>query len=260
VQEYAAPSSVDETKAAARLKDIMTVLPHALARERANIVLKIRSRQKGTSQYHKLNDRGEFIEVREGPCRFLVNMTDYLDTGLFLDHRPTRAMLADMAQGRRFLNLFCYTGTATVHAALGGASATTSVDMSATYLDWAQRNLELNGIRGREHRLVRADCLEWIDACGEKFDLIFLDPPTFSNSKRMEGTFDVQRDHVAMLKATARLLGEGGVLVFSCNRLKFKLDTGSLGGLAVEDISKKTIQPDFERNPRIHQCWKITMS
>ncbi len=258
VQEYAAPSSVDAAKAAVRLEDIMTVLPHALGKERGNIVLKVRSRQKGTSQYHKLNDRGEFIEVREGPCRFLVNMVDYLDTGLFLDHRPTRAMLGRMARGRRFLNLFCYTATATVHAALGGASATTSVDMSSTYLDWAQRNFDLNEIRGRDHGLVRADCLDWIDACGERFDLVFLDPPTFSNSKRMDGTFDVQRDHVSRLLATARLLDKGGVLVFSCNRQKFKLDRGSLDGLAVEDISKKTIPPDFERNPRIHQCWLIT--
>ena len=257
VQEYAAPASIDATKAAARLKDVMTVLPHALERERADIVLKIRIRQKGKSQYPKFDDRGEFIEVREGDCRFLVNMTDHLDTGLFLDHRPTRAMLGRMARGKRFLNLFCYTGTATVHAALGGASATTSVDMSGTYLDWAQRNLDLNGIRGREHRLVRADCMEWIDACRDKFDLVFLDPPTFSNSKRMEGTFDVQRDHVALLSAAARLLDRGGVLVFSCNRQKFKLDEASLKGLAVEDISKKTIPPDFERSPRVHQCWII---
>lgn len=260
VQEYAAPSSIDPGKAAARLEDIMTVLPHVLGIDRSRVVLKIRSRQKGKSQYPKFDDRGEFIEVREGACRFLVNMTDYLDTGLFLDHRPTRAMLGGMARGKRFLNLFCYTGTATVHAALGGASATTSVDMSAAYLEWARHNFDLNGMSERGHRLVRADCLEWIDACAERFDLIFLDPPTFSNSKRMDGTFDVQRDHVGLLKSTARLLAEGGTLIFSCNRLKFRLDEGSLTmeGLTAEDISKKTIPPDFERNPRIHQCWKIT--
>lgn len=257
VQEYAAPSTVDPDKAAARLRDVITVLPHALGVDAERVILKIRRRQRGNDQYEKQDQRGEFLEMREGPCRFLVNLTDYLDTGLFLDHRPTRAMIGTMAAGKRFLNLFCYTGAATVYAALGGARATVSVDLSATYLEWAGRNLDLNGIRGAKHRLEQADCREWISRCKDRFDLIFLDPPTFSNSKRMRGTFDVQRDHAGLINDTAKLLAPGGTLIFSTNRLKFKMESGALAGLLAEDITEKTIPRDFERNRRVHSCWKI---
>ncbi len=257
VQEYAAPPSVDAVKAETRLKDALTVLPGALGVEADRIILKIRRRQKGPSQYEKQDDRGEFIEVTEGPCRFLVNLTDYLDTGLFLDHRITRRMIGSLAEGKRFCNLFCYTGTATVHAALSGARSTVSVDLSATYLDWARRNLELNDIRGTRHDLIQADCREWIAACRERFDLIFLDPPTFSNSKRMKGSFDVQRDHGELINDSAGLLAPGGTLIFSTNRDRFKMDDGALKGLVAEDITAKTIPKDFERNPRIHSCWMI---
>jgi 23S rRNA (guanine2445-N2)-methyltransferase / 23S rRNA (guanine2069-N7)-methyltransferase len=168
-------------------------------------------------------------------------------------------MLGEMAKGKRFLNLFAYTSTATVHAALGGAASTTSVDMSRTYLDWAQRNFDLNGIRGPQHQLVQADVLRWLgEQRDAKYDLIFLDPPTFSRSKRMEDTLDVQRDHVELIRWAAALLAPGGVLVFSTNLRKFKMDAGELGGLSVEDISRNTIPKDFERNPRIHQCFRIT--
>lgn len=257
VQEYAAPSSVDPAKAETRLKDALTVLPEALGVDAERIILKIRRRQKGPSQYEKQDDRGEFMEVTEGPCRFLVNLTDYLDTGLFLDHRMTRQMIGSLAKGKRFCNLFCYTGTATVHAALGGARSTVSVDLSATYLEWARRNLELNDICGATHGLIQDDCREWIAACGERFDLIFLDPPTFSNSKRMKGSFDVQRDHGELINDSAGLLAPGGTLVFSTNRDRFKMDVGALKGLVAEDITAKTIPKDFERNPRIHSCWII---
>ncbi|MBN2079482.1 MAG: bifunctional 23S rRNA (guanine(2069)-N(7))-methyltransferase RlmK/23S rRNA (guanine(2445)-N(2))-methyltransferase RlmL [Spirochaetes bacterium] len=258
VQEYAPPASVDAEKARERLSDALTLLPGALGIEKDRVVLKVRRRQKGASQYEKMDQKGNFLEVREGLCRFLVNLTDYLDTGLFLDHRPTRAMIGAMAKGKRFLNLFCYTGTATVHAVGGGAARTTSVDMSAVYIDWARRNLELNGIRGDDHRLVRADCMEWLRDRKERYDLIFLDPPTFSNSKRMEGTLDIQRDHAVLLQSAARLLAPGGVMIFSVNKWNFKLDTHALKGLSAEDISEKTIQRDFERNPRVHRCWRIT--
>ncbi|MBP7739021.1 MAG: bifunctional 23S rRNA (guanine(2069)-N(7))-methyltransferase RlmK/23S rRNA (guanine(2445)-N(2))-methyltransferase RlmL [Spirochaetes bacterium] len=257
VQEYAAPPSVDAVKAETRLKDALTVLPEALGVDAGRIILKVRRRQKGPSQYDKQNDRGEFIEVAEGPCRFLVNLTDYLDTGLFLDHRMTRGLIGSLAKGKRFCNLFCYTGTATVHAALGGARSTVSVDLSATYLDWARRNLELNDIRGARHGLEQADCREWIAACRERFDLVFLDPPTFSNSKRMKGSFDVQRDHGELINDSARLLAPGGTILFSTNRDRFKMDEGALKGLVAEDITAKTIPKDFERNPRIHSCWII---
>ncbi len=257
VQEYAAPSSVDASKAEARLNDVIAVLPESLGIAGERIILKVRRRQKGKSQYEKQDGRGKYMEVAEGSCRFLVNLTDYLDTGLFLDHRLTRAMIGSMAGGKRFLNLFCYTGAATVYAAMGGVRSTVSVDLSATYLEWARRNLELNGIRGKQHRLEQADCREWIRECADRFDLIFLDPPTFSNSKRMRGTFDVQRDHASLITDTAKLLAPGGILVFSTNRTKFKMDIGALSGLSAEDITGETIPRDFERNQRIHSCWKI---
>jgi 23S rRNA (guanine2445-N2)-methyltransferase / 23S rRNA (guanine2069-N7)-methyltransferase len=169
-------------------------------------------------------------------------------------------MIGRMAEGKRFLNVFCYTGAATVYAARGGAKATTSVDMSPTYLEWARRNLQLNGITGARHRLINDDCLEWLPRCRERFDLIFLDPPTFSNSKRMRKSFDVQRDHVSLICDTARLLAPAGVLIFSTNRAKFKLDNKALSGYVVDDLSSETLPRDFARNPRIHSCWKIMKS
>ena len=260
VYEYAPPATVDAARAGQRLEDILTVLPGALGIESGRVVLKIRRRQKGADQYEKQGDRGAFMEVREGGCRLLVNLTDYLDTGLFLDHRLTREMIGREAAGKRFLNLFCYTGAATVHAAAGGARSTVSVDLSPVYLDWARRNLELNGARGKNHRLMQADCREWIGDCPERFDVIFLDPPTFSNSKRMRGSFDIQRDHVPLIRDTLRLLAPGGVLFFSANRQRFKLDEGALADASVEDISARTIPRDFERSPRIHRCWRISPS
>ena len=261
VQEYEAPSTIDPVKAEHRLTEALSVMPQVLEIPPEQLILKIRRKQKGTAQYEKLADAARFHQVEEGGCRFWVNFEDYLDTGLFLDHRPTRLMIQSMAKDKHFLNLFAYTGTATVHAALGGASSTTSIDMSNTYMDWARQNLELNGIKGYHHELIQADCLAWLDAQlgkrGNLFDLIFLDPPTFSNSKRMGSAFDIQRDHVDMLHKTARLLTPNGKLIFSTNFRKFKLDGDALQGLAVEDISTKTIPKDFERNPRIHYCWII---
>jgi 23S rRNA (guanine2445-N2)-methyltransferase / 23S rRNA (guanine2069-N7)-methyltransferase len=189
-----------------------------------------------------------------------VNFRDYLDTGLFLDHRLVRGMLRDWAQGADFLNLFCYTGSATVYAAAGGARSTMSVDLSNTYLDWARDNLILNGFSSDGHELHRADCLTWLEQQepgGARFDLIFLDPPTFSNSKRMEGVLDVQRDHVGMIRRSLKLLRPGGRLVFSTNYSRFKLDTAQLSDLEIEDISARTIPKDFERNARIHRCYVV---
>jgi len=185
------------------------------------------------------------------------NLFDYLDTGLFLDHRPMRLRLGQEASGKRFLNLFCYTGTASVHAVLGGASASTSVDLSATYLDWADANFELNGITGGSHQLVKADVMEWLGNCRQSYDLVFCDPPTFSNSASAED-FDVQKDHVALLQAIVGLLAPGGVCYFSNNFRKFRFDLAAVSEFAaVEDISAQTIAPDFERNPKIHRCWKL---
>jgi 23S rRNA (guanine2445-N2)-methyltransferase / 23S rRNA (guanine2069-N7)-methyltransferase len=218
----------------------------------------MRKRQKGLAQYERLSTQQHFHEIQENGLRLLVNFSDYLDTGLFLDHRITRSLVGKNAQGKDFLNLFAYTGTATVHAAQGGARSTTTVDMSNTYLDWAQRNMALNGYRGAEHKYIQADCLQWLrDASKQKprYGLIFLDPPSFSTSKRMTSTFDVQRDHVKLLEDTLKLLTVDGTLIFSNNLRKFKLDKDALTGCAIEDISAKTLPKDFAGNPRIHQCF-----
>jgi 23S rRNA (guanine2445-N2)-methyltransferase / 23S rRNA (guanine2069-N7)-methyltransferase len=262
IQEYEAPRHVDAAKAQARLREAVAVIRATLEIPEQQLFLKVRRQQKGKAQYRKLGARGQFHTVEEGGNRFLVNFSDYLDTGLFLDHRITRAMLRELAGDRHFLNLFAYTGSATVYAARGGAISTTSVDMSRTYLDWARRNMELNGFGGREHRLVQANCLEWLERnVGQRrFGLIFLDPPSFSTSKRMQGTFDVQRDHVRLIKATVRLLEPDGVLIFSNNRRRFDMERAALEGLSIEDISRATLPRDFERNPRIHNCWKIHWS
>ncbi|MDG4551064.1 MAG: bifunctional 23S rRNA (guanine(2069)-N(7))-methyltransferase RlmK/23S rRNA (guanine(2445)-N(2))-methyltransferase RlmL [Candidatus Contendobacter sp.] len=257
VQEYAPPPSVDPARARERLERVMAALPAVLEIAPDRIFLKVRQRQKGASQYRKHAEQGRFHEVREGPARLLVNFTDYLDTGLFLDHRLTRRWLREQANGRRFLNLFGYTGTATVHAALGGAAHTTTVDWSATYLDWARRNLDLNGFHGPRHELIRADCRQWLIWTRDRYDLIFLDPPTFSNSKRLEVTFDVQRDHVELIRQTARLLAPDGALIFSTNARKFRLDTAALTDLRIEDWSRRTLPLDFARDPKIHQCWRL---
>ena len=257
LQEYRAPKQIDERKAAERLRDVQDAVPLVLDIPPDKIHLKVRQQQKGRQQYEKQSRRGVLKEVQEGNCRFLVNLTDYLDTGLFLDHRKTRQLIQKLAAGTRFLNLFAYTGAATVHALLGGAIATTTVDMSRTYLEWAQKNIVLNHFDPTEEELIQADCLSWIESATGEYDLIFLDPPTFSNSRGMDGTFDIQRDHVDLLKKTTRLLAADGVLIFSNNLRKFNLDFEALSELKIEDISRQTLPPDFERNPRIHNCWLI---
>ncbi|GAB6040620.1 bifunctional 23S rRNA (guanine(2069)-N(7))-methyltransferase RlmK/23S rRNA (guanine(2445)-N(2))-methyltransferase RlmL [Endothiovibrio diazotrophicus] len=258
VQEYAPPPSIDAEKAQGRLVEALSAVAAVLEIPVERLFLKRRERQRGKSQYERQGEAERFFEVYDGPARVYVNFSDYLDSGLFLDHRVTRAMIGEMAKGKRFLNLFAYTGVATVHAVLGGAVASVTVDMSATYLDWADHNLELNGILGEEHELIQADCVGWLEEQPPGgFDLIFLDPPTFSTSKRMEGTLDVQRDHVALIRSAVRLLEPGGTLVFSNNLRKFRLDREGLAGLAVEEITAQTIPQDFRRNPRIHHCWLI---
>lgn len=261
VQEYQAPSSIDPEKAQQRLQEALVVLPQVLDVPVEHVYFKTRRRQKGIAQYEKFSEGGSYVEVAEGGLRFQVNFTDYLDTGLFLDHRPTRALIRDLAQGKRFLNLFAYTGTASVYAAAGGARSTTTVDMSRTYLDWAQRNMDRNGYTGHAHQFVQEDCLAWLNEQAQRapgsFDLIFLDPPTFSNSKRMTENFDVQRDHVTLLRDALQLLTRGGVLVFSNNFRRFKLDRAALQDVEIEDLTRATIPKDFERNPRIHHCWKM---
>ncbi|MBK7540598.1 MAG: bifunctional 23S rRNA (guanine(2069)-N(7))-methyltransferase RlmK/23S rRNA (guanine(2445)-N(2))-methyltransferase RlmL [Candidatus Competibacteraceae bacterium] len=258
VQEYAPPATVDPRRARERLEQVLAALPAVLELPPENVFLKTRQRQKGASQYQKFAAQGRFHEVWEGPARFWVNFTDYLDAGLFLDHRLTRQLIGELAAGKRFLNLFGYTGTATVQAALGGALSTTTVDLSSTYLEWARRNLELNGLNHPQHALIQADCRQWLAQSRDRYEFIFLDPPTFSNSKRMDGTLDIQRDHVALLRQTARLLTPDGVLLFSTNQRNFRLDRAGLPELAFEEWSRRTLPLDFARDPKIHQCWRIS--
>ena len=213
-----------------------------------------------SSQYQKLSQDSSNLEVNEYGVKLIVNLHDYLDTGLFLDHKLTRRRIGEMAAGKDFLNLFAYTGSATVHAAVGGARTTKTVDMSNTYLEWAKENMELNGRVGRQHQFVQADCLQWLAKENGNYDLIFIDPPTFSNSKRMEQTFDVQRDHLQLMENLKRILREEGTIVFSNNKRHFKMDLEGLEalGLKAQNISGKTLPLDFARNKHIHNCWVIT--
>ncbi|MBK8960571.1 MAG: class I SAM-dependent methyltransferase [Proteobacteria bacterium] len=233
----------------------------ALDVPRERIALKLRRRQRGSSQYEKLADDGPSFTVRERGHLFEVNLTRYLDSGLFLDHRDTRRMVAAAAPGKRVLNLFAYTGSFTVYAACAGAERTVTVDMSHTYQDWTARNLRLNGIDDFErHRLVTEDVMAWLGAATyarERYDVIVLDPPSFSNSKRMQDSFDVQRDQAPLLAASVRLLAPGGVLYFSNNRQGFKLDAEVARLAHFEDITARTVPEDFKRRPP-HRCWRVT--
>jgi 23S rRNA (guanine2445-N2)-methyltransferase / 23S rRNA (guanine2069-N7)-methyltransferase len=269
LQELAPPKTVDAEAARRRLRQVISTLPELLGISPEDLHLKVRTRQRGAAQYRKQDELGVLHEVKEGGHRFLVNFTDYLDTGLFLDGRATRKRIAELAAGRRFLNLFAYTGAATVYAARAGAAATTSVDLSATYLEWARRNLEQNGLRvdGRRHRLERADCVRLLTGRGregallarERYELIFLEPPTFSNSKAMKGTLDLGRDQRELLLGAARLLAPDGVLLFSASLRGFKLEREALAaaGLAVEDESRATLPPDFKRRERQHAVFAL---
>ena len=259
VQEYAAPKNIDENKARQRLLDAVNATLNVTGIETNKLILKVRQKQKGTNQYEKLANKGEYFYVNEYGAKLWVNLTDYLDTGLFLDHRLTRKMLGEMVQGKDFLNLFAYTGSATVHAALSKAKSTTTVDMSNTYLNWAEQNLLLNDIEGKQHKLIQADCLQWLEQCDRQFDLIFVDPPTFSNSKRMEDSWDVQRDHIKLMTNLKRILRPNGTIVFSNNKRGFKMDFAKLEelGLSAVEISHKTLPLDFERNKQIHNCWLL---
>ena len=257
VQEYAAPSSVPEALARRRLGDLLAAAREVFELPQERIAVKTRTRGKGGSKYGRMDARGEVIVVREGGARLRVNLFDYLDSGLFLDHRPLRARIAAEAQGKRFLNLFSYTGAATVQAAIGGAAQTTSVDLSGTYLQWLAENLGENGLGGSAHRLQQADALAWLEAERGQYDLVFCDPPTFSNSARASD-FDIQREHIRLLQAAVARLAPDGVLYFSNNFRRFRLDAGAVSAFArCEDISTDTIPADFVRNPRIHRAWRL---
>ena len=282
VQEYAPPAEIDPAKVRRRLEDALSVIGTVLQTPPERVVLKQRRRQRGAAQYERRAGGGAFLPVQEDDLTYLVNLTDYLDTGLFIDQRLTRRLVRKLAGGRRFLNLFGYTGTMTVDALAGGSPASTTVDLSSTYLEWAARNLEANGFSatleptgttGRPaggersaasapapaNRLVQADCLRWLATAEGQYDLVWLDPPTFSNSKKMgRATFDVERDHADLIRMTARrLLAPGGILVFATNRRGFKLDRHELGGLEVKDLSRSTLPFDCVRGANRHHIFQL---
>ena len=282
VQEYAAPKGIDLDLAHRRLLDVLAIAPRVLGVDPNDVTLRVRKRAKGGSQYASEQEEGADTRpgrrsrlalapgshlVDEGGLIFEVNLAERLDTGLFLDHRDVRAQVRELAKGtkgsKRFLNLFAYTGTATCYAADGGAKHTTTVDLSRTYLDWAERNMERNGFTGDEHEYVQADVVRWISEqrrTRNRWDLVFCDPPTFSNSKRMgRDSFDVQRDHAELLIGVSRLLTADGVCLFSCNLRGFTPDTEKLEryGVEIEDVTEGTIPEDFSRNAKIHHVYLV---
>ena len=257
IQESERPNTIDPLKAEARLHDALVTLPELLNVAPENLFVKQRFRQRGTQQYGRFGNTGSFHEVKEGGLKFMVNLADYFDAGLFLDHRPIRTMIRDLVRDKHFLNLFAYTGSATVYASAGDARSTTTVDMSSTYLSWAQMNMERNGFVGARHVYINDDAVEWMKHQRITYDVVFLDPPTFSNSKSMRGTFDVQRDHVSLVRDVMSVLSPDGVLLFSNNFRKFQLDRPSLADLDIQDITRETIPPDFVRDPKAHQAFMI---
>lgn len=272
VQEFLAPKTIDKHKAESRLTKALALIPFVYPEiEATQIYFKTRERKKGGSQYEKITEDKVYFSIKEGPAHFWVNVSDYLDTGLFLDHRNVRLMIGNMVKGKRFLNLFAYTGTASVHAALGGAITTKTVDLSNTYLTWADENFILNQLKtGSQHQLIQADVVKWLideveyieglsnmDKKNNQYDVIFMDPPSFSNSKRMEGVLDIQQDHIALIDHAMTLLDDDGVMIFSTNLRKFKLDPSMIDIYDIEDISLATLPEDYARDPKIRQCYKI---
>ena len=260
IQEYTAPMDIPESVTKRRLTDVLITLPGAIDIDPDNIILKTREKQKGTNQYEKIQTNKLELITTEYGAKFKLNLKEYLDTGLFLDHRLTRKLVGAKSKGKDVLNLFAYTGSASVHAALGGAKSVKTVDMSNTYTNWAKENFALNGLNDDKYQFVQANCMQWIKTTHDKFDLIFIDPPTFSNSKRMEDSFDVLRDHVALLSSLIKLLNPNAEIIFSNNKRKFKMEIEALEALnfTVKNIDDQTLPLDFKRNPQIHNTWLLT--
>ncbi|MDH5518068.1 MAG: bifunctional 23S rRNA (guanine(2069)-N(7))-methyltransferase RlmK/23S rRNA (guanine(2445)-N(2))-methyltransferase RlmL [Gammaproteobacteria bacterium] len=260
VQEYQAPGKIELSKVKKRQLEMQCVVKELTADDGSRLIFKTRTRQRGVSQYEKQREDKHFLQVQESGLLFDVNLTDYLDTGLFLDHRMVRQLIRQESQDKRVLNLFAYTGTASVYAAAGHAKSITTVDMSNTYLNWAKRNFRLNNFTDQAYHFIQADCINWLKENRKKFDLIFLDPPTFSNSKRMESSFDIQRDHLFLVKTCMAALEKDGLLIFSNNMKSFKLDYDALTerSFVVEDITRATMPEDFNRPKTIHHCWRIS--
>ena len=265
VQEYQAPKTVDKNKAFLRINDVIDVVADILETKQQNIVLKVRKKQTGSAQYQKQDKKEYTTTVNENGLKFIINMYDYIDTGLFLDHRATRQLVQKLASKKSFLNLFAYTGSVTVYAAAGGASTTTTVDMSNTYLNWAKENMAINGFAdsaysSTQHKFVREDCLKWLQQAiddNKKYQLIFIDPPTFSNSKKMDTSLDLSRDHAALLSGCLALLEDDGLIIFSTNAKGFKLDESLNDDCFIKEITAKTTTEDFRRKP-LHRCWCLS--
>ncbi|MCW9047631.1 MAG: bifunctional 23S rRNA (guanine(2069)-N(7))-methyltransferase RlmK/23S rRNA (guanine(2445)-N(2))-methyltransferase RlmL, partial [Gammaproteobacteria bacterium] len=263
VQEFQAPSTIEINKAKQRFDLLIDVIPEVVDLKKEDIVVKTRRQQKGLSQYEKQNDDRNFFIVEEGGFNFYINLTDYLDTGLFLDQRLTRQIVFDKIKAEKkpveFLNLFSYTSSVSVYAAFAGAK-TTSVDMSNTYINWSIRNFKLNNLTVNDHEFIKADCIKWLSSdanANSRYNFIFIDPPTFSNSKSMQDMFDVQRDHVFLIESAMKLLAENGIILFSNNFRKFKLDKTLSEKYNIENITASTIPEDFKRNQKIHHCFII---
>ncbi|MFK7090631.1 class I SAM-dependent methyltransferase [Chromobacterium violaceum] len=259
LQEYDTGWEMDDDAYRAWIDAVVAAIAQVAGIPAAAVTVKNRRRQKGVSQYEKVGAEGEDFIVEEFGQRFIVNLDQYLDTGLFLDHRNTRQRVREEAAGKRFLNLFAYTGSFTVYAGAGGALSSETVDMSNTYQDWSRRNFELNGLDLGKHQLVRADVFQYLEEAvdaGKQFDLIVMDPPTFSNSKKMRDILDVQRDHVWLIDYAMALLAPGGWLYFSNNLRTFQLDERLHQDYRIRDISAQSVPEDF-RNRKIHQCWRI---
>ena len=263
LQEYQAPASIDPEVAAQRIELAQQVVGEVFAVPQNRLFCKTRSRQRGAGQYQKQDNRGEFSQVREAAASLLINLSDYLDSGLFLDHRITRDRVYREANGKRVLNLFCYTATVGVLAALGGADSVVNVDLSANYLKWARENHQINGLDDEQrYSLLRADIVALLQhpsrhSLQRDFDLIFLDPPSFSNSSKMQETLDIQRDHAKLISLAMDLLLPEGLLLFSTNRRGFKMATEVAEKFSVRDITHATVSEDFKRNPKLHLCWEI---
>ncbi|MCP4431628.1 MAG: bifunctional 23S rRNA (guanine(2069)-N(7))-methyltransferase RlmK/23S rRNA (guanine(2445)-N(2))-methyltransferase RlmL [Gammaproteobacteria bacterium] len=263
LQEYQAPRTIDAEVAEKRIELAKEAVLHTFGIEESLLFCKTRQRQRGKKQYQKQDHQGELFRVREGDAVLLINLSDYLDSGLFLDHRITRYRVKKMAEGKSVLNLFCYTGSVSVQAMLGGANRVVNVDMSSNYLSWAKENHAINGFEcGEQPVFIRANILELLQTPGRYdlergFDIIFLDPPSFSNSSKMPEPLDIQRDHETLITDAMKLLNSQGVLIFSTNRRGFKLSDNLSGSMAITDISRDTIPEDFKRRPQIHKCWEI---
>ena len=260
IQEYRAPATIDPDKAHARLMHAVEACQTLLELPAAQVHLKVRERQKGSSQYRRQQSTNENLIIDEFGCQVIVNPGDYLDTGLFLDHRKVRQFIQQESAGKSFLNLFCYTATATAQAITGGAARSVSVDSSRRYLDWAANNLQLLEKPLENHTLTRGDVMTWLSDAEDSYDLILLDPPTFSNSSEFDHDWDIQKHHLDCIKHCLNRLSNDGLLIFSTNFKRFKLDQQLHSMADIEERSDWSMGPDFARNRRIHRCWFITKS